>query len=195
MFIMKSFLFFVIVVRLFNLYDNIYFLLKYYAILISWEINLPDIWVFLHFAIFLTNEEKYVKENIFLERLSFGEKLFFFFKWFITFTFFSAKSLSQYITHEANLITRLLLKDFRGLFVKNTLFPVLVLFFNITRSSYMSCLILHTPCALFISLNMCKTVSVICRSWSKVPIIYCIVTLKTIFDNYKNIFCLQKHLF
>ena len=130
MFIMKSFLFFVIVedyylyvrlIRLFNLYDNIYFLLKYYAILISWEINLPDIWVFLHFAIFLTNEEKYVKENIFLERLSFGEKLFFFFKWFITFTFFSAKSLSQYITHEANLITRLLLKDFRGLFVKNTL--------------------------------------------------------------------------
>ena len=100
---------------------------------------------------------------------------------------FSAKSLSQYITHEANLITRLLLKDFRG--------PVLVLFFNITRSSYMSCLILHTPCALFISLNMCKTVSVICRSWSKVPIIYCIVTLKTIFDNYKNIFCLQKHFF
>ena len=40
----------------------------------------------------------------------------------------------------------------------------------------------HSHSSVFISLTMCKTVSVICKTWFKEPIIYCIVTLKTIFD-------------
>ena len=46
----------------------------------------------------------------------------------------------------------------------------------------------YLNCSAFICLRMCKTVIVICRTLFQELIIFCNVTVKTIFDYYENIF-------